>query len=171
MHVSVSASRAPFITALAATTFGLLGCADRSSSEEATATTTAAIYPDGALEKTLVPVRALQVPGGIYMKSIDETYSSTGSLPHTVYVYQPDATGEGIRFELGARTSAGVVDTTHKFTQVSLTAHPGEADETRQSLSDAAGSIVGTGVGALQHREPPDPVQELAADRLRDVAL
>ncbi|HEY5958188.1 MAG TPA: hypothetical protein VIV60_16605, partial [Polyangiaceae bacterium] len=142
MHVSISASHAPFITALVATAVGLVGCADRIPSEEVTSSSAAVVYPEGALEKTLVPVRKLEVPGGIYMKAIDETYSTAGTLNHTVYVYQPDATGEGIRFELSAKTSAGVVDTAQRFTQVSLTSHPGETDESRQSLSDATGRVV-----------------------------
>jgi hypothetical protein len=143
MHVHTGAFRAPLVTALAASIMGLLGCADRGLTEEAAATNTAAaMYPEGALDKTLVPIRTLQTPGSVYLKSVDETYSIAGSLAHTVYVYQPDTNGEAIRFELGAKTSAGVVDTAHKFTQVSLTTHPGEGDETSQALSDAAGSVV-----------------------------
>src|SRR5512147_1153522 len=106
-------------------TLSLLGCTDSVPREQIASTDAAVMYPEGALEKTLVPVRALQVPGGIYMKSIDETYSAVGNLAHTVYVYQPDANAEGIRFELSAKTTAGTVDTAQRFTQVSLTAHPG----------------------------------------------
>jgi hypothetical protein len=95
-----------------------------------------------AVRKTLQPLRSLQTPAGVYMTSVDVSTTSQGSFPYEVFVYQPDATGEAIRFELSARDSAGVVDTSHSFGSVNLTSHPGEADENQQSLPNAAGTRV-----------------------------
>lgn len=130
------------MTALAASLMGLWGCAQGSSVETSAARTNSAVYPDGALAKTLVGLRSLVAPSGIYLKSIEETYAVAGTLPHAVYVYQPDTNGEGIRFELSAKTSAGVVDASHRFAQVSIATHPGESDEVVQPQSDGAGTAV-----------------------------
>jgi hypothetical protein len=142
MQANPRAYRAPLITALIASHLGLWGCTDQPSIETPSARTVEAVYPPGALEKTLVPLRSLQLPGGVYIKSIDETYATTGNLPHSVYIYQPDATGEGIRVELSAKTSSGIVDTMHQFTSVSLTSHPGASDQSVQQLNDASGAVV-----------------------------
>ena len=74
-----------------------------------------------AVRKTLQPIRSLQTPAGVYMTSVDVSTTSQGSFPYEVFVYQPDATGEAIRFELSARDSGGAVDTSHSFNSVKLT--------------------------------------------------
>jgi hypothetical protein len=95
-----------------------------------------------AVKKTLAPIRSLQTPGAVYMTSIEETIPITGNFPHVIHVYQPDATGEAIRFDLTVRTSAGVVDTSHTFQSVVLTSHPGEADEAQQMLPNGNGQKI-----------------------------
>ena len=95
-----------------------------------------------AVAKTRAPIRSLQTPGGVYMTSVEQTSSSTGSFTHIVHVYQPDSNGEGIRFEVAARTSAGVADTAHTFQTVRLVSRPGEADQTTTSLANASGQRV-----------------------------
>lgn len=142
MHARPGAYHAPLITALLASHFGLWGCSEQPSTEIASTKAAQAVYPPGALEKTLVPLRSLQVPAGVYIKSIDETYATTGNLPHSVYLYQPDATGEAVRVELSAKTSGGTVDASHQFTSVSLTSHPGASDQSVQALNNAAGAVV-----------------------------
>lgn len=142
MRLNSSALRSPLIAALLPACLGFWGCANGDSAGESTANTSQAIYPPGALEKTVVPLRSLSVPGSVYLKSIGETYSATGSLPHVLHVYRSDAAGEGIRLEVSAKTSAGVVDPAQRFTQVSLTSHPGEGDESTTPLGDAAGAAI-----------------------------
>ncbi|HEY8947100.1 MAG TPA: transglutaminase-like domain-containing protein, partial [Polyangiaceae bacterium] len=95
-----------------------------------------------AVRRTLAPIRSLQTPGGVYMTSIDVTAASSGTFSHVVHVYQPDATGEAIRFELAARTSAGVVDASHTFQSVTLTSRPGEPDQSQQSLPNGNGQKI-----------------------------
>jgi hypothetical protein len=97
---------------------------------------------DEALAKTLAPLRSLRVPGDVYMTSVEQTSSATGSFTHVVHVYQPDSNGEGIRFEIGARTSTGAVDTSHTFQSVTLTSRPGEADQSTQTLPNSSGQRV-----------------------------
>jgi hypothetical protein len=97
---------------------------------------------DEAVAKTMAPIRSLQTPGGVYMTSIEQTIATTGSFAYVVHVYQPDATGEGIRFEVAARTSGGAVDSSHTFQSVSLTSRPGEAGETQQALANGSGQKV-----------------------------
>ena len=97
---------------------------------------------DEAVRKTLQPIRSLQTPGGVYMTAIDVTTTSQGSFPYEVHVYQPDASGEAIRFELSARDITGVVDTSHAFVAVNLTSRPGEPDQTQQTLPNANGQRV-----------------------------
>jgi hypothetical protein len=100
--------------------------------------------PDDVLAMTLAPVRQLEVPGLVYLTSIRETFPGTGTFVHSVHVYQPDATGEAISFELRATTSSGAVDMSHTFQAVRLTTHPGEADESTESRSNSSGQQVYT---------------------------
>lgn len=97
---------------------------------------------DAAVARTRAPIRALEVPGNVYMTSIEQTSSATGSFAHVVHVYQPDANNEGIRFEVAARTSGGVVDTAHTFQTVRLVSRPGEPDQTTTSLANSSGQRV-----------------------------
>jgi hypothetical protein len=97
---------------------------------------------DEAVARTMAPIRTLGTPGKVYMRSIEETISAKGTFVHTFHVYQPDATGEGIRFELAAKTSTGAIDTAHSFQSVVLTTHPGEADQSQQTLANAFGQKV-----------------------------
>lgn len=92
-----------------------------------------------AVERTLTPSRALETPAGVYMTSIEQTSASTGSLAHVVHVYQPDSNGEGIRFEVAARTSTGAVDYSHTIVATSLVSRPGESDQTTSPLQNASG--------------------------------
>jgi Transglutaminase-like superfamily len=96
-----------------------------------------------AVRKTLEPIRSLQVPpAGVYLTQVEVATTSQGSFPYELYVYQPDATGEAIRFELSARDSAGVVDRAHAFVSVKSTSRPGQPDEVVQNLPNGAGSRV-----------------------------
>jgi hypothetical protein len=97
-----------------------------------------------AVAKTMAPIRSLQAPGGVYMTSIEQTIAASGSFAHVIHVYQPDATAEGIRFEVASRTSAGVVDTSHTFQSVSLTSRPGESGATTINLPNSSGQRVYT---------------------------
>ena len=101
-----------------------------------------ALIPDDALQKTLVPIRSLQVPGKVYLKQIDETIAATGSFTQVVYVYQPDANRETIRFSVSAKTSAGSVDGAQRFESVKVTSRPGQSDATVQTLPNSAGQRV-----------------------------
>ncbi|AUX38949.1 uncharacterized protein SOCE26_003300 [Sorangium cellulosum] len=126
----------------------VVGCADDElaleAPVEASAQELASIptIPDEALQKTLAPIRALEVPGRVYMKSVEETFTSSGTFSQVVHVYQPDATGERIRFELAAKTSTGQVDTSHRFESVKVTSRPGEADQIEQTLWNSSGQQV-----------------------------
>jgi hypothetical protein len=100
--------------------------------------------PDDALARTLAPLRKLEIPGPVYLKTIRETFPGTGVLAHAIHVYQPDSNGEPISFELIATTAAGVVDPSHTFQSVQLTSHPGEADESSQTFSNGAGQKIYT---------------------------
>lgn len=95
-----------------------------------------------AVAKTMAPIRSLQTPGNVYMTSIEQTIATAGNFQHVVHVYQPDATGEGIRFELAARTSGGTFDTSHTFQSVILTSRPGETGATQQTLANSSGQRV-----------------------------
>ncbi|HET9954252.1 MAG TPA: transglutaminase-like domain-containing protein [Polyangiaceae bacterium] len=95
-----------------------------------------------AVTKTMAPIRSLQTPGNVYMTSIEQTVATTGTFQYIVYAYQPDATGEGIRFELTARTSGGAVDSTHTFQSVILTSRPGEPGESQLALASGSGQRV-----------------------------
>jgi hypothetical protein len=112
--------------------------------EEASSKSEQGIGPaeEEAVRKTLAPIRSLQTPGGVYMTSIEETSAATGTFSHVVHVFQPDSTGEGIRFELAARRSDGAVDTGHTFQSVRLISRPGEPDETEHALPNASGQKV-----------------------------
>ncbi|WP_437723956.1 transglutaminase-like domain-containing protein [Sorangium sp. So ce861] len=125
-----------------------VGCSDdeialetpvETSAQELTSIPT---IPDEALQKTLAPLRALEVPGRVYMKSVEETFAGSGTFSQVVHVYQPDATGETIRFELAAKTSSGQVDTSHGFQSVKVTSRPGEPDEIQQTQPNSSGQRV-----------------------------
>jgi hypothetical protein len=136
-------SRVPRPLVLLLAGSGLWGCGgtvEESSTESVQQPLTSA--EDEAVAKTLAPLRSLDVPGGVYMTSVEQTSSATGNFTHVVHVYQPDSNGEGIRFELGARTSGGAVDTSHTFQSVTLTSHPGEADQSSQTLPNGSGTRV-----------------------------
>ncbi len=100
------------------------------------------VTEQAAVERTLAPVRALEAPAGVFMTSIEQTSTATGALAHVVHVYQPDSTGESVRFEVAVRTSAGVLDYGHTFTAVSLASRPGEPDEVTQPLQNASAQRV-----------------------------
>ncbi|WP_437733519.1 transglutaminase-like domain-containing protein [Sorangium sp. So ce1335] len=123
----------------------VVGCADDELALEAPVETSAQELasipniPDEALQKTLAPLRALEVPGRVYMKSVEETFSASGTFSQIVHVYQPDANGERIRFELAARTATGQVDTSHRFESVRVTSRPGEPDQVVQDLANQSG--------------------------------
>ena len=123
---------------------GLVSCGTVDPGPSATAHLQQALGPaeDEGVRRSLAPIRSLQTPSGVYMKSIEETSSAAGTFPHVVHVYQPDATAEEIRFELTVRTSAGAVDPSHTFQSVSVTSHPGESDEAQQTFSNASGQKV-----------------------------
>ena len=92
--------------------------------------------------RAMAHIRSLETPGNVYMASIEQTSASSGSFAHVVHVYQPDGTGEGIRFEVAAKTSAGVVDTAHTFQSVSLVSRPGQPDQTQVTLANGSGQKV-----------------------------
>jgi len=136
----------------------ITGCSSAGSSEGAglpASTTTAdtteheavgqlsqALIPDDALQKTLVPLRSLQLPGKVYLKQIDETIAASGTFTQVVYVYQPDSNRETLRFALSAKTPTGAVDSGHRFESVKVTSHPGQSDALVQTLSNSAGQRV-----------------------------
>lgn len=95
-----------------------------------------------AVERTLKPIRTLDVPGGVYMKSIEQTFATIGTFEQVVHVYQPDANAEPIRIELSAKTSSGVVDSSHTFESVLLTSGLGSDSEVQQPLPNASGQQV-----------------------------
>jgi len=109
---------------------------------ETLAQTSQAIIPDDALQKTLVPLRSLPIPGKVYLKQIEETIASAGTFTQVVYVYQPDTNRETIRFALSAKTSTGAVDGSQRFESVKVTSHPGESDALVQTLSNSSGQRV-----------------------------
>jgi hypothetical protein len=98
--------------------------------------------PNLPITTTLAPVRHLEVPGSVYLRSFAETFPGTGTFPHSVHVYQPDGSGEAINFELSATDAGGAVDNNHRFRSVVLTSHPGEADQRQRPFADAAGQTV-----------------------------
>jgi hypothetical protein len=108
------------------------------------------IIPEESLRKTLVPIRSLQPPARVYMKQIEETFSSAGTFTQVVYVYQPDATRETIRFALSAKTSTGAVDTAHRFEAVKAISRPGESDAIVQTLPNSSGQRVYDVTGSRQ---------------------
>jgi hypothetical protein len=132
-----------FALALSLNGLGLTACTGPEE-EEVSSTAEHGIGPaeEEAVRKTLAPIRSLETPGGVYMTSIEQTSATTGTFSHVVHVYQPDSTGEAIRFELAARTSSGAVDTSHTFQSVKLTSHPGEPDQTEQTLPNANGQKI-----------------------------
>jgi hypothetical protein len=95
--------------------------------------------PEDGLARTLAPLRKLQTPGSVYMKTLRQTYPGTGVFPQTIHVYQPDGISGPISFELSATTASGTVDTSHTFQSVLATSHPGEADETPQPYPNGSG--------------------------------
>ncbi|HET9956379.1 MAG TPA: hypothetical protein VFQ61_17845, partial [Polyangiaceae bacterium] len=108
----------------------------------AVASTTQKVVPDYALPTTLSPIRALEAPSGVYLTSVEQRLDGTGTFTQTVHVYQPDANSETIRFELTAKNSTGQVDGSHRFESVVLTSHPGESDQSQQTLANASGQRV-----------------------------
>ena len=101
-----------------------------------------AIIPDDALQKSLVPIRSLQIPGRVYLKRVDETIAAAGTFTQVVYVYQPDGNRETIRFAVSAKTGTGSVDSAQRFESVKVTSHPGQADAIVQTLPNGAGQRV-----------------------------
>ncbi|MGK3998582.1 transglutaminase-like domain-containing protein [Sorangium sp. So ce1024] len=126
----------------------IAGCADGELALEAPVETSAQELTsipnisDEALQKTLAPLRALEVPGSVYMKSVEETFPGTGTFSQVVHVYQPDANGERIRFELAARTPTGQVDASHRFESVKIVSRPGEPDQSVHVQANGSGQRV-----------------------------
>jgi hypothetical protein len=109
---------------------------------DAVATSSEAIWPESLLEKTLVPLRPLVAPGNVYFTGIDQRIDGSGTWTQTFHVYQPDTNGEGIRFEVAAKTSTGAIDGAHSFQSVTVTSRPGEPDESQQTLWNSNGNGV-----------------------------
>ncbi len=121
---------------------GLAGCGGEltATQESDVAVAASALsLPDETIAMTLAPVRQLETPGPIYIKTLKETFPGTGTFAQALHVYQPDASGEQIAFELSATTSAGATDTNHAFQSVVLTSHPGQLDQSQQTLANAVG--------------------------------
>lgn len=119
----------------------VIGCSASSpigDNEPGVASTSQAIE-DALLTKTLVPIRTLQVPGGVYLTSIDQRVDGSGTFTQVFHVYQPDANSEAIRFEVSATGAYGAIDGAHRFQSVIVTSHPGEPDQTQQTLWDSNG--------------------------------
>ena len=101
-------SLSTFLVSLSAA--GSFACSDAATwneeAEETTGVARGALGPaeDAAVQKTMAPIRALETPGSVYMKAVDETFNTVGTFSQVFHVYQPDANGESIRFELSART-------------------------------------------------------------------
>jgi hypothetical protein len=109
---------------------------------EAAGQLTQSLIPDAALQKTLVSLRSLQIPGKVYLKQIEETFAAAGTFTQVVYVYQPDNNRETIRFALSAKTSTGAIDSAQRFESVKVTSHPGEPDALAQTFPNSAGQRV-----------------------------
>jgi transglutaminase-like putative cysteine protease len=138
-------SPAPVLTMLGVGALTGCGSEDTAAERASLGVAQSAIsVPDDVLAMTLAPLRQLETPGQVYFTSIRETFPGSGTFVHSVHIYQPDATGEPMSFELGATTSSGAVDASHTFEAVRLTTHPGEADESEQDLSDSSGQHVYT---------------------------
>src|SRR4051812_23985534 len=118
------------------------GSAGEPANGESVGSTSQAWVSDTLMAKTIVPIRALEVPGNVYLTSVEQRLDVAGTFTQIFHVYQPDANSEGIRFELAARTSTGSIDTAHGFQSVTVTSHPGESDQTQQVLSNANGQRV-----------------------------
>ena len=145
MNSKSKSSSIGFPLIIAATFGGGLGaCAGSADAPEGQSSATAGLSEADApaVAKTTAPLRSLQAPGGVYITSIEHTSSATGNLQHVVHVYQPDGNGEGIRFELAARTSGGAIDAAHGFQSVTVTSRPGETGEITQTLGNANGQRV-----------------------------
>jgi len=97
-----------------------------------------------AVARINAPVRRLETTNGgrVYMTSIEETFPGSGSFEQEVYFFQSNAGGQGFRIDLSAKTSTGTVDTSHSFQDLTLTSHPAEANESQQTLANAAGQRV-----------------------------
>lgn len=126
-----------------------LGCSAESTpgthdalAGEAVSATSQPVWPDSLLEKTLVRTRSLETPGNVYLTSIEQRVDAGGTFSQTFYVYQPDANGESISFELSAKTSTGATDGAHQFQSVTVTSRPGQADQTTQTLWNSVGNAV-----------------------------
>jgi hypothetical protein len=124
---------------------GCIGSASSTNANDFTETRQALAEPEAeAVARVMAPLRTLGTPGKVTMRSIEETIPTSGNFLHTFHVYQPDGTGEGIRFDLAAKTSSGTIDSAQSFQSVVLTTHPGEADESQQTLANASGQKVYT---------------------------
>lgn len=100
--------------------------------------------PNLPIITTLAPVRGLEAPDKVYLRSFAETFPGTGTFAHSVHVYRPDTAGALISFELTATDAGGSVDANHWFRSVMLTSHPGEDDPHQRPFPDAAGQVVHT---------------------------
>ncbi|WP_437543601.1 transglutaminase domain-containing protein [Sorangium sp. So ce367] len=126
----------------------VVGCADDELALETPVETSAQELasfpniPDEALQKTLAPLRALEAPGRVYLKSVEQTLSGSGTFTQIVHVYQPDTNGERIRFEVAAKTSTGQVDTSHRFEAVKAISRPGEPDQSVHDQTNSSGQRV-----------------------------
>jgi hypothetical protein len=126
----------------------VLGCSGTDPSTGSSAATpdaakvSQAVWPEELLERTLVPIRALKVPGNVHLTTIEQRVDGTGTFSQIFHVYQPDSNGETIRFEVGARTSTGTIDSAQRFQAVTVTSRPGEPDQTQQTFADASGQSV-----------------------------
>jgi len=97
-----------------------------------------------ALARINGPIRRVETTNGgrVYMTSIEETFPGSGSFVQEVFFFQPSTAGQGFRIDLSAKTSTGSVDTSHSFQDLTLTSHPAEANESQQTLPNAAGQRV-----------------------------
>ena len=127
-----------------AAVFGCSGTdsAGEPGSGESASSTSQAWVSDYLMTKTIVPLRALEVPGNVYLTSVEQRLDVAGTFTQIFHVYQPDANSEGIRFEVAAKTSSGTIDAAHGFQSVTVTSHPGESDQMPQVLSNANGQRV-----------------------------
>lgn len=132
-----------FVLAVGGTAAAACSADSHDSGEaETTATSSHAIWPESLLERTLVPLRPLEAPGNVYWTAIDQRIDGSGTFTQTFHVYQPDTNGEGVRFEVAARTPTGSIDGAHSFQSVTVTSRPGEPDQTQQTLWNSTGTGV-----------------------------
>lgn len=109
-----------------------------------------AINPDDPLWHVIEPTRPLGDPDLIYMKSVEITYPAAATgLPMTFHVYDP--WGQGLNFNLSAKTSSGTIDTASTFTNVHVTPIARDAN---YNWAQGSGRFFSDGAGQAAYNTP-----------------